>query len=54
MMRRRLALYSMFALFGCAYVTLDRLPRSATSVLRSGTEFVVRGEVAGVSEGPKR
>jgi len=44
--RRRLAVYSMFALFACAYATLDRLPRSAASVLRGSTEFVSRTEIA--------
>ena len=45
-MRRKLALYSMFALFACAYATLDRVPRAA-QVLRGGAEHVLRsGEPA--------
>jgi hypothetical protein len=43
-MRRKLALYSMFALFACAYATLDRLPRAAAQTLRGGVEHVVRGD----------
>lgn len=42
--RRRLAVCSMFVLFACAYVTLDRLPRSAVSTLRGVTGFVARSE----------
>ena len=43
-MRRKLALYAMFGLFGCAYATLDLLPRAAERVLRGGAEYVVRAE----------
>ena len=43
-MRRRLALYLLFALFGVAYVTQDRVPRSLLSVLRGGAEHVERIE----------
>jgi hypothetical protein len=46
-MRRSIAIGSLFALFACAYFTLDALPRSAASVLRGGIEFVARaGEFA--------
>ena len=41
-MRRKLALYAMFALFACAYATLDRLPRSAAQLLRGAAEHVLR------------
>jgi hypothetical protein len=41
---RSLAVYSMFALFACAYATLDRVPRAAERVLRGGAEYVVRAE----------
>jgi hypothetical protein len=41
----RLAVWSMFALFACAYVTLDRLPGSAVSVLRGGIGSVARSEI---------
>jgi hypothetical protein len=51
-MRRRLAVCSMFALFACAYVTLDRLPRSAAAVLRGGMESVIRTEEIGEVEYP--
>jgi hypothetical protein len=43
-MRRKLAVYALFALFGCAYATLERLPRSAAETLRGGAEHVVRSE----------
>jgi hypothetical protein len=43
-MRRRLALYLLFALFGAAYATHDRVPRSVLSVLRGGAEHVERVE----------
>ncbi len=52
-MRRKLALYSMFALFACAYATLDRLPRAAAQTLRGGVEHVLRSadpESAATSE----
>jgi hypothetical protein len=52
-MRRRLVVCSMFALFGYAYATLDRLPRSAASLLRGGTEFVVHSGPAVASLGPE-
>jgi hypothetical protein len=51
-MRRKLALYAMFALFACAYATLDRLPRAAVQTLR-GVEHILRGDdpaAAGSSE----
>jgi hypothetical protein len=41
-MRRRVAVYTMFALFACAYATLDRLPRSAAELLRGPAEHVTR------------
>lgn len=46
--RRRLAVYSMFALFACAYVTLDRLPSSAVSILRGGV--VARSEISQMTD----
>jgi len=39
-MSRRLALYSMIAMFGIAYATLDRVPRAVLQVLRGGSEYV--------------
>lgn len=51
-MHRRLAIYAMFGLFACAYATQDRLPRSAVSVLRAGTEAVVRSGTESSIEGP--
>lgn len=41
-MRRLLLLLSMFVLFGVVHVTQDRVPRSAISVLRGGSEHVAR------------
>jgi hypothetical protein len=52
-MHRRLAMASMFALFACAYITLDRVPRSAVSVLRGGSEFVTRMQECAQTEGPE-
>ena len=46
----RLAVCSMFALFACAYVTLDRLPGSAASILRGGIGFVARCEISQVTD----
>jgi len=40
----------MFALFACAYVTLDRLPGSAASILRGGIGFVARCEISQVTD----
>jgi hypothetical protein len=48
--RRRLAVCSPFVLFACAYVTLDRLPSSAGSVLRGGVGFVARSEISQVTD----
>jgi hypothetical protein len=45
-MRRRLAFYAMFGLFGCAYATLDQLPRSAAELLRGPAEQVSRSTPA--------
>ena len=45
-MRRGFAVYAMFGLFACAYVTLDRLPRSAAELLRSPAEHVTRSNPA--------
>jgi hypothetical protein len=39
-MHRKLAVYSMFALFGCAYATLDRIPQRAAQVLRGSVEQI--------------
>jgi hypothetical protein len=52
-MRRKLAVYSMFALFACAYATLDRVPRAAAQVLRGGSEHVMRSEGPEVRSAPK-
>jgi hypothetical protein len=52
-MRRKLAVYSMFALFACAYATLDRVPRAAAQVLRGGSEHVMRSEGPEVSISPE-
>jgi hypothetical protein len=41
-MRRRVALYVTFGLFGCVYATAERLPRSAAELLRSPAEHVSR------------
>ena len=49
-MRRKLAIAAMFALFSCAYATLDRVPRSVERVLGGGAEHVFRTEQA-VAEG---
>ena len=51
-MRRKLALYSMCALFACAYATLDRVPRAAIQVLRGGAEHVLRGDLAETAMSP--
>jgi hypothetical protein len=48
--RHRLAVCSMFALFACAYVTLDRLPGSAASILRGGVGFVARSEISQMTD----
>jgi hypothetical protein len=40
----------MFALFACAYITLDRLPSSAVSVLRGGIGFVARSEISQMTD----
>lgn len=48
--RHRLAICSMFALFACAYFTLDRLPGSAVSTLRGGIEFVARSETSPMAD----
>ena len=50
-MRRKLALYGMFALFACAYATLDRLPRAAVQTLRGGAEHVLRSDDPAVATG---
>ena len=52
-MRRRFAIASMFALFACAYFTLDRVPRSAASILRGGSEFVTRMQACAQTEEPE-
>jgi hypothetical protein len=52
-MRRKLALYSMFALFACAYATLDRLPRAALQTLRGGAEHVLRGDAPETAMSPE-
>jgi hypothetical protein len=52
-MRRKLALYAMFALFACAHATLDRVPRAAVQVLRGGLEHVLRSEDPAVSQSPE-
>jgi hypothetical protein len=52
-MRRKLAVYSMFALFACAYVTLERVPRAAAQVLRGGAEYVTRSEDPAFTSGPE-
>jgi hypothetical protein len=51
-MRRKLALYSMFALFACAYATLDRVPRAALQTLRGGAEHV-RGDPPETATSPE-
>jgi hypothetical protein len=48
--RRHLAVCSMFALFACAYVTIDRLPGSAASILRGGVGFVARSEISQMTD----
>ena len=52
-MRRKLAVYSMFALFACAYATLDRLPRSAAQTLRGGAEHVLRSDEPAIAISPE-
>ena len=52
-MRRKLALYGMFALFACAYATLDRLPRAAAQTLRGGAEHVLRSDDPAIATGPE-
>jgi hypothetical protein len=52
-MRRKLALYSMFALFACAYATLDRVPRSAAQVLRGGAEHVLKSDAPTIAISPE-
>jgi hypothetical protein len=41
-MLRRYALFSMIALFGVAYATLDRVPRSVLRVLQTQAEMTIR------------
>ncbi len=52
-MRRRLALYAMFALFACAWATQDRLPNAAARLLRGAAEHVIRAEEPGIVIGPE-
>jgi hypothetical protein len=52
-MRRKLALYGMFALFACAWATLDRLPRAAARTLRGSAEHVLRSDDPAVAFGPE-
>jgi hypothetical protein len=52
-MRRQIALYAMFLLFGCAYATLDRVPRSAIQILRGAAEHVLRSDDAEIAIGPE-
>jgi hypothetical protein len=52
-MRRKLAVCSMFALFACAYATLDRLPRAVVQVLRGGAEHVLQGDEPAFSHNPE-
>ena len=52
-MSRTLALYSMFALFACAYATLDRVPRAALQTLRGGAEHVLRGDAPETAMSPE-
>jgi hypothetical protein len=52
-MRRKLAVYSMFALFACAYATLDRVPRAALQVLRGGAEHVLRSDGPEMATSPE-
>lgn len=52
-MRRTLALYSMFALFACAYATLDRVPRAALQTLRGGAEHVLHGDAPETAMSPE-
>ena len=47
---RRFAIYSMFALFACAYATLDRVPRAAERILRGGAEHVLRTEEPSITD----
>jgi hypothetical protein len=46
-MQRRFALLSMIALFGVAYVTLDRVPRSVLRVLQTQAELTIRSDQSG-------
>ena len=50
-MKRRFALFSMIALFGIAYATLDRVPRSVLRVLEIRAELVSRSEAPELSTG---
>ena len=52
-MRRTLAVYAMFALFACAYITLERVPRAAAQVLRGSAEHVTRSEDSAFTSGPE-
>jgi hypothetical protein len=52
-MRRKLAVYSMFALFACAYATLDRVPRAAAQVLRGAAEHVLRSNEPAIALSPE-
>ena len=52
-MRRKLALYAMFALFACAYATLDRVPRAAAQILRGGAEHVLRSDGPAIALSPE-
>jgi hypothetical protein len=52
-MHRKLALYSIFALFACAYATLDRVPRAALQTLRGGAEHVLRGDDPALAASPE-
>jgi hypothetical protein len=52
-MHRRYALLSMLALFGVAYVTLDRVPRSVLRVLQTQAELTIRSAENGFASAPR-
>ena len=52
-MHRRCAFVSMLALFGVAYVTLDRVPRSVLRVLQAQAELTIRCDQSGLASAPE-
>ena len=50
-MRQRCALFSMIAMFGVAFLTLDRVPRAVLRVLQAQAEAAMRADQVAFTAG---